>query len=127
MSTHALIGRLNGDKSIDYIYCHNDGSPDYIMPPLIQIVNDGKVDYLMALCSISALYDKLDPPEGVKHTFDEPCNGVTIAYHRDRGDDFNTYMAKDEEAFTFLLKGSGIYGYLVDTSKEGEDAIKIIK
>lgn len=126
MSTNALIGKLNKDGSVDYIYCHNDGDPDSIVPILTKIIDNGEFDHLISLGSISCLYEKLDPPKGAKHTFDNPIKGVTVAYHRDRGDPFHICKAPDVCEFTRCVNNED-YAYIVDTTKKGESAITVIE
>lgn len=45
-----------------------------------------KVEKLIALGDISSLGEEVDIPKGVEHTFENPHEGITVAYHRDRGE-----------------------------------------
>jgi hypothetical protein len=47
-----------------------------------------KVEALIALGDISFLDVNIEPTG--KHTFNDPEDSVTVAYHRDRGEDFNS-------------------------------------
>ena len=87
MATRSNIGILNTDGSITSIYCHWDGYPQHHMPLLEGHYNtEEKVRELLALGSISDLGPRLNPSPDSGHTFDHPEKGVTIAYHRDRGE-----------------------------------------
>ena len=45
-----------------------------------------KVEKLIALGDISCLEEEVDIPNGVEHSFEKPHEGITVAYHRDRGE-----------------------------------------
>lgn len=88
MSTRSLIGILDADNSIDTIYCHWDGYPSNQGPLLTQFYNTAnKVRDLIALGGISYLAEKLEPTTD-SHSFDNPERDVVVAYHRDRGEDW---------------------------------------
>lgn len=88
MGTRSFIGKLNGDGSVTGVYCHWDGYPEGVGATLeAHYTNPGKVDRLISLGSISSLGAEVAPREGQDHTFDSPAEGVTVAYHRDRGED----------------------------------------
>jgi hypothetical protein len=58
-----------------------------------------RVKALIALGALSQLGQKLKPEPGTPHTFHEPQKGVTIAYHRDRGERMRrgeTYASLEE-------------------------------
>lgn len=85
MSTHAYIGHTIDNQKVEYIYCHWDGYPAHIAPLLLHRYNTpAKIQTLINLGDLSALYSNIAPPEGIKHTFDHPVKNTTIAYHRDR-------------------------------------------
>lgn len=106
MSTRSTIAIIKEDGSVKSIYCHWDG---YIKKgvgeTLVKHYNtDKRTDGLIALGSLSSLYKNPNPlpevPEAhfrgegkpriltaKEHTFDDPQADVTVAYHRDRGED----------------------------------------
>ena len=87
MATRSTI-TLATPKGYDSIYCHYDGYPSHVGKILKQYYNtEDKVKELIALGSLSSLDKHLAPEEGVKHTWDKPASDVTVAYHRDRGED----------------------------------------
>lgn len=84
MSTRSNIGIINKDGSVDVIYCHYDGYPSCngaILQEHYQ--SPAKIRELIALGDISSLAADVKPTKG-KHTFDDPQDGVVIAYGRDR-------------------------------------------
>lgn len=86
MSTNSTI-TLSVSDGYDSIYCHWDGHPKHVGKMLFDHYDtEKKVKELIALGSISSLSEHIKPEEGVSHTFDKPVDGVTVAYHRDRGE-----------------------------------------
>ena len=58
MSTRSLIGKLNPNNTVDFIYCHHDGYPDGVGRKLNEHYTDPlKVDELLALGDLSSLAD----------------------------------------------------------------------
>ena len=91
MSTRAAIAMRLPDNTIHAIYCHNDGYPGWVGAVLGGFYKtEERVKALFALGALSQLWPKLEPDPGVPHTFREPQKGVTIAYHRDRGEPLRT-------------------------------------
>ena len=91
MSTHAYVGKENKNGTISAIYVHSDGYPSYIVPLLLGHYNDQqKVEELIALGDLSELKEKLYPDPSQPHGFDfeKRQPGVTVAYTRDRGEDW---------------------------------------
>ena len=100
MSTRAAIAMRLPDNTIQAIYCHNDGYPGWVGSVLGGFYKtEERVKALFALGALSQLWPKLEPAPGVPHTFHEPQKGVTIAYHRDRGEPLRpgkTYSSLEE-------------------------------
>jgi hypothetical protein len=93
MATRSLIGKLNSDNTVNYIYCHWDGYPSHNGKILQEHYNTPeKVDALLALGDLSSLGKEI----GEKHDFDfhfcKPGEDWCTAYGRDRGED-NSEMA----------------------------------
>ena len=88
MSTNALVGIENDDGTIDAVYLHFDGDSagctlrqHYATQELARaLVERGAISYIST---------KIEPTNGWPHSFDTPQKGVTVFYHRDRGDDLN--------------------------------------
>lgn len=98
MSTRSIIAStVNGQTT--GIYCHFDGYPSGVGATLAAHYTDpAKIAALIALGSLSVLAENVAPAEGQAHTFDRKADGVTVAYHRDRGEEFDggeTMAAED--------------------------------
>jgi hypothetical protein len=94
MSTNSRISLSLPNTKRKSIYCHWDGSPEHQLPILRKHYNTTKkAKELIELGDISYLAPRVKPEPGEIHTFNDPAkdeNGhidVTIAYHRDRGED----------------------------------------
>ena len=118
MATRSNIAIVNQDKSISSIYCHWDGSPEYVGKMLLNhYTTSDIVNELLKLGNLSNLDKNVNPTES--HTFDKPEEGVCIAYGRERGE-------KDQEAIVFEDLGEfedsasnswADYQYLFDNGK----------
>ena len=87
MSTRSRIGILNPDGSTRTIYCHSDGYPEYQLPILTKNYSTlKKVEALLKLGDISILGERTAPNPEEEHSFKDRVKGVTVAYHRDRGE-----------------------------------------
>ena len=115
MSTHSLIGKVNKDNSITYIYCHFDGYMEHNGRILQEhYTKESKVDDLLKLGDLSILGEEI----GEKHDFNN--YDLTIAkkwcsaYGRDRGE-------TDIEARTVQsannIVGQEEYVYLFEDNK----------
>lgn len=92
MSTRSLIGILNKDKSVTYIYCHWDGYPSNNGKILIEhYTSFDKIQELLKLGDLSVLGEEI----GVEHPFEtynlpdekqKKYEGMCFAYGRDRGE-----------------------------------------
>ena len=87
MATRSFICKSLPNNTIVGVYCHYDGYPSGVGATLsTHYTTTPRVDALLSLGSISQLHPRLVPDLGDTHTFDNPANNVTIAYHRDRGE-----------------------------------------
>ena len=90
MGTHASIAYEREDGTIVASYCHYDG---YLQSAGVQLVHNyseaEKVEDLVVLGGMSYLADKINPSAGSTHSFETPEVGVTVFYHRDRGENWN--------------------------------------
>jgi hypothetical protein len=88
MATRSTISAKINGRTVG-VYVHWDGSPDTRIPLLLNHYNSQELaEGIIALGAISSLHPVLAPDEGKVHTFDTPITGVTVAYHRDRGEEF---------------------------------------
>lgn len=84
MATRSTI-TLSTPEGYDTIYCHWDGYTSHVgKKEHYNTLED--VKELIALGSLSSLDKRLEPEDGVDHSFDKPANNTTVAYHRDRGE-----------------------------------------
>ena len=112
MSTNAEISVVHKDQTVSTVYLHWDG--DGALATLQEAYNTlEKAEALVALGSLSALYTLMDAPAG--HTFAKPVDGVTIAYHRDRGEDLK--VDKDDSVEECLRNCGQQYHYMFEFSK----------
>ena len=138
MSTRSHIGMLdNKSNNVRYIYCHWDGYPEYVGYMLNTYYKDrDKVEALINLGDISKL-DKNIYPKG-NHSFDEPEEGVTVSYNRDRGETWDdtrfkttqlanygkedlfieySYLFRDGEWYVNVESGVGLWTAVSDLLK----------
>jgi len=89
MGTRSNIGIMNEDgATCRVIYCHWDGYPDRNGRLLAaHYSSTGQVEALIALGALSSLGGRVAPSAGESHSFSSPAHGVTVAYHRDRGEE----------------------------------------
>ena len=108
MGTRSVIAVENAEtKKVSAIYCHRDG---YVHGGVgerlhLHYQDENKIAELIALGSLSSLHERVAPAEGEKHDFDNPADGVTIAYHRDRDEELEP--AQEFETAQALLNVAG--------------------
>lgn len=114
MSTNSRIGIEQEDGSVKSIYCHWDGHVETNGKCLMEHFSDPtKAAELIKLGDISALCSKLSTDQ--PHSFSTPADGVTIAYHRDRGEDkkisqtktVTRYFETSCEPYVYMLTQEG--------------------
>jgi len=106
----------SGNKVIKSIYCHFDGYASGVGKTLMDNYQDReKVEALISLGDISFLEEEITPTG--PHSFDYPQKGVTVAYHRDRGEKFKSPRI-NSSVREFFLSDIEEYGYLF--TEEGE-------
>lgn len=100
MGTRSAIGVMHGDK-VKAVYCHWDGYLAHNGRILLNHYDSAKANYLVALGGISSLKPNIEIPEGLEHTFDNPAEGITVFYDRDRGEKGNEFKVffNDKEMF----------------------------
>jgi len=106
----------SGNKVIKSIYCHFDGYASGVGKTLMDNYQDReKVEALISLGDISFLEEEITPTG--PHSFDYPQKGVTVAYHRDRGEKLKSPRI-NSSVREFFLSDIEEYGYLF--TEEGE-------
>jgi len=120
MATRSRIGMEMPNGEVRSIYCHWDGYPEGVGATLKQHYTDpAKVEALVELGDISILGENVAPRGGQersRHSFQNPVEGVTIAYHRDRGEEFRaprvnasveSFSRSDIEEYGYVFTQSG--------------------
>jgi hypothetical protein len=112
MSTKSNIGIRETDGTVKTIYCHWDGYPKGVGKTLIEhyLMRD-KIESLIALGDLSSLGEQPEPTGRVAHTFEEPEDGITVAYHRDRGNDLSQART-DKSLQAFVDSDVEEFGYV---------------
>jgi hypothetical protein len=111
MSTNSRLRMvLPSGKALKPIYCHWDGYPEHHLPILREHYNTvEKAEELLSLGNISVLAPKVKPDPGMEHSFENPIRDltgrmdVTIAYHRDRGE--NLEFWGNRQGYNYLFNG----------------------
>jgi hypothetical protein len=118
MGTRSRIGIMHGDKCKS-IYVHWDGYLDHNGRILQNHYDSARANHLVALGDVSSLRRNVEIPEGVKHTYDAPVDGITIFYGRDRGEENVDFQVDyDFESFMKRVDDSGAEYYYI--MKDGE-------
>lgn len=105
MATRSGIGALNPDGTVESVYCHWDGGPEWVGRVLAtNYTAPAKVRALLAHGNISSI----GPEIGERHPFNEPNETVCTFYGRDRGDARQAARHHETpDAFYAWAKGSG--------------------
>jgi hypothetical protein len=80
MSTRSFIA-IKRENSFQYVYCHHDGYPTYMMPRLTSL-SEEQINQIMFLGDMSILDYSLECPAG--HSFNTRHSGHSVFYGRDR-------------------------------------------
>jgi hypothetical protein len=83
MGTRSRVGVMHGSKCKS-VYIHWDGYLDGVGRILLNHYDSARANHLVALGDVSSLGRNVEIPEGAKHTFDAPVDGITVFYGRDR-------------------------------------------
>ena len=83
MSTTAVIGLTMPDGTIRAVYLHwGDGAGETLAK---HYTEHGKVEQLVNLGFLSSLGAEVEPDPTTPHSWANPQENVTVAYHRDQG------------------------------------------
>ena len=112
MGTRAFIGIRNVDGSVTGIYSHWDGYPSYLGRVLHENYDTWKkVIELINLGDVSIVNPRVKPSVREKHDFDKQLGDVTVAYHRDRGEDWASVAPRRYPDILDVVKNSW-YDYI---------------
>ncbi len=110
MATRSRIGIQNQDGSVSSIYCHFDGYPEGVGTTLNEhYSNRQKLNMLINLGDISILGENIATMD--EHSFNNPKPGITVAYHRDRGEELRPART-DHSLEMFSESDYECYGYI---------------
>lgn len=114
MSTRSSINVKVGNK-IHSVYCHWDGYPTGNGKMLLEHYNSQALaEKVVSLGSISFLGESMDKPEFSTHSFNNPVEGISVVYSRDRGDtetkpivsrSMKNAMEKIEQVYNYFWDG----------------------
>jgi hypothetical protein len=111
MATRSYIGVRNLDSSVDYIYCHFDGYPDYNGKILTEhYSNINRVNELLNLGDLSVLGKFI----GEKNNFNDRVRDTCLAYGRDKGKSFDNVGRKNTGYDELITNQDVNYVYIFD-------------
>jgi hypothetical protein len=114
MSTRSTIGLLQGDGSIQAIYCHFDGYPDGVGEKLkSHYMELAKILELLDLGHLSVLGEEI----GEKQDFNAPKEGMCLAYGRDRGESDNEATCSSTISSWLATYDDCDYAYLYENAE----------
>ena len=122
MATRSRIAIEKEDGTVESIYCHWDGYPENNGKILVENYTDReKVQALIDLGDISNLAPNVEADPDTGHTFNDPVDGVVVAYGRDRGE---TGVEKKHHGYVpdFFNGDIEEFGYLF--TQEGQWLVK---
>ena len=120
MATRSRIAIESKDGRVKSIYAHWDGYPEHNGKILFEHYQDkDKLTKLIELGSISSLAPEVETDQ--PHTFDNPAEGVVVAYGRDRGEE-DVEFKYHHNAEHFFMGDIQEWGYLL--TKEGVWKVK---
>lgn len=125
MSTNSRIG-IYENNEVKSIYCHWDGYIEHNGELLYRFYTTAEdVKELIALGDLSVLGKRIgEKVDFNKMSFDqtyrEKYDGQCVAYHRDRGEDFNVLTSNeetiaDDQEYNYLFKNGEWYVSYYDT------------
>ena len=97
MATRSTISTMVNGKCVS-VYVNFDGDERLRIPLLLNHYNTQELsESLVALGNISELNERLAPNEGEEHSFNNRIEDITVAYHRDRGEEFAQYKIGNDQ------------------------------
>lgn len=134
MATRSRIAIETPDGIVKSIYCHWDGYPEHNGIVLRDNYQDRKkVEELIKLGSLSYLEAEVHPTG--PHSFERPQSGVTVAYHRDRGEELASaelhssqleYFESDVEDYGYLFTKENEWVYVVYDDRNPKKCANIV-
>lgn len=133
MGTSSTIALLKKDGTVDSVFCYWDGYLHHNGIYLYKYYSDiNTIKDLLDLGGIIALKEKIYPPLGQTHSFDNPLPDVTTFAQRDRKQ-YDSKKSEYDNLEQYSLIGSfHEYNYLFDETKNewfvfNDDRGKLLK
>lgn len=128
MSTRSFICKEQTDGSYYGIYCHWDGYLTNNGALLLDHYSDkNKLDELLALGDIASLHEDVYSNPTLSHSFENSQENVTVAYHRDRGEEIHKarIISLDDAIdswcdYMYIFGQDGVWRYFDLLEKEPE-------
>jgi hypothetical protein len=103
MATRSFIIVANPKGDFTGTYCHWDGYPSHNGRLLLEHYSTkGKARELIRLGGLSSLGKRAKPLDPFNHTFDNKEEDTTVAYHRDRGEPWDTVKPTTADTLSHL-------------------------
>lgn len=118
MGTPSTIAILKNDGTIHQSRCHWDGHIESNGKMLKEnYTTVEKIEQLIELGYISSLDKECSKPDG--HSFQNPVDGFTVAYHRDRGENLKRVKSEKFDNFKIFRLSANFeeYNYLYKDGK----------
>ena len=127
MSTRSRISWKKQDGTIESIYCHHDGYPEYVGNTLVNNYDEKNLDKLMALGDLSVLGEvPTSDPKGWDDYDYVKRNRCCLAY-KDRGEtDVDSFKFASEEECNYLYKDGKWYFWYYGGLKIAEDVENLL-
>lgn len=131
MSTNSIIAAKT-NEGYKAIYCHSDGYPSYMYPMLRDYYGSQEMaEALVSLGDASFIDKQLTPPKNSNHSFDNRVDGVSVFYHRDRGESWEynapAIYPKDEvlnmQYYVYIFE-DGCWNVYISRNKVDEDVLE---
>lgn len=99
MSTRSAIIVKVSDNEYKGVYCHFDGYPAGVGATLEKNFNsEAQALEIVALGDCSSVCGAVRINPIGEHSYAKPEEGTIVAYHRDRGEEFNQFVGKTWKA-----------------------------
>lgn len=122
MATRSQIHYYGAGKLFTQ-YCHYDGYIEGVGQTLYTHYQEpSKIKQLIALGALSTLGERVNPTTA-SHNFDNPEEGVTVAYRRDRGESVGVETTVHRERFKHR---ADLFNYINNQSPEEYSYIYIV-
>lgn len=123
MGTRSVIAVENAEtKTVSAIYCHRYG---YVHGGVGETLHEhyqdeAKIAELLKLGPLSSLHKHVAPAAGVPHDFENPADDVTVAYHRDRQEEYSAPIEYENAQTLLEIAGDEYWAEYVYVWRDGK-------